>query len=511
MAIFSLIRIAYIFCKHRLDELLDPLENKILLFILFLFPRIFFRKRKQIEDRLGDALEEMGPLFIKFGQLLSTRPDLVGDIQASALKKFQNNLSPFSEKEAVKIVEKDLGNSLDEIFESFDKKPLAAASIAQVHEATLKNGDTVVVKIVRPGLDKRISTDVNSIKFLGNLAEIFLSDARRLKLMELIREYELVITAETDLKKEAANAIQTKNYFKDNKLLYIPKVYQDFSSSNVMTMEKISGIPVTDMATLKKKKINLKALAETGVKIFFKQLFDDNFFHADMHPGNIFVNETSSENPTYVAVDYAICGSLTEKEQLIIGKMLSEMFNKNYLGVAKTMINAKWVGEDTKEVELEVVVRTVLDPIFEKPFNEIKFGEMLLYLFDATRRFNLSLPTSLLLLNKTLINIEGLGRQIYPDLDLWTTAKPFIQSWVAKKYSPKAMFERFKNDSFALAEKAYELPEKIEIILENLSNLEEYNSEIKNLKAEIKQSKNNNKFFYLGIAALILIAIIVTQ
>jgi len=191
--------------------------------------------------------------------------------------------------------------------------------------------------------------------------------------------------------------------------------------------------------------------------------------------------------------------------------MLSEMFNKNYLGVAKTMINAKWVGEDTKEVELEVVVRTVLDPIFEKPFNEIKFGEMLLYLFDATRRFNLSLPTSLLLLNKTLINIEGLGRQIYPDLDLWTTAKPFIQSWVAKKYSPKAMFERFKNDSFALAEKAYELPEKIEIILENLSNLEEYNSEIKNLKAEIKQSKNNNKFFYLGIAALILIAIIVTQ
>ena len=441
----------------------------------------------------------------------STRPDLVGDKQASALKKFQNNLSPFSEKEAIKIVEKDLGNSLDEIFESFDKKPLAAASIAQVHEATLKNGDTVVVKIVRPGLDKRISTDVNSIKFLGNLAEIFLSDARRLKLMELIREYELVITAETDLKKEAANAIQTKNYFKDNKLLYIPKVYQDFSSSNVMTMEKISGIPVTDMATLKKKKINLKALAETGVKIFFKQLFDDNFFHADMHPGNIFVNETSPENPTYVAVDYAICGSLTEKEQLIIGKMLSEMFNKNYLGVAKTMINAKWVGEDTKEVELEVVVRTVLDPIFEKPFNEIKFGEMLLYLFDATRRFNLSLPTSLLLLNKTLINIEGLGRQIYPDLDLWTTAKPFIQSWVAKKYSPKAMFERFKNDSFALAEKAYELPEKIEIILENLSNLEEYNSEIKNLKAEIKQSKNNNKFFYLGIAALILIAIIVIQ
>ncbi len=455
MAIFSLIRISYIFCKYRLDELLDPLANKVLLSLLFFFPKIFFRKQKEIEYRLSDALEEMGPLFIKFGQLLSTRPDLVGEKQASVLKKF--------------------------------------------------------VKIVRPGLDKRISADVNSIKFLGGLAEFILSDARRLKLMDLIREYELVITAETDLKKEAANAIQTKNFFKENSLLYIPEVYENFSSKNVMTMEKISGIPVTDIEVLKKENINLKALAETGVKIFFKQLFDDNFFHADMHPGNIFVNNSNPENPTYVAVDYAICGSLTEKEQLIIGKMLSEMFNKNYSGVAKTMINAGWVGEDTKEVELEVVIRTVLDPIFEKPFDEIKFGEMLLYLFDATRKFDLSLPTSLLLLNKTLINIEGLGRQIYPELDLWTTAKPFIQSWVAKKYSPKAMFERFKNDSFALAEKAYELPEKIEIILDNLSRLEEYNSEIKNLKKEIKQSKNNNKFIYIGVTALLLVAIIVIQ
>ena len=460
MAIFSLIRISYIFCKYRLDELLDPLANKVLLSLLFFFPKIFFRKQKEIEYRLSDALEEMGPLFIKFGQLLSTRPDLVGEKQSSVLKKFQNDLKPFSTREAIKIVEQDLESPIDQIFESFSEEPLAAASIAQVHEAILKDGESVVVKIVRPGLDKRISADVNSIKFLGGLAELILSDARRLKLMDLIREYELVITAETDLKKE---------------------------------------------------NINLKALAETGVKIFFKQLFDDNFFHADMHPGNIFVNNSNPENPTYVAVDYAICGSLTEKEQLIIGKMLSEMFNKNYSGVAKTMINAGWVGEDTKEVELEVVIRTVLDPIFEKPFDEIKFGEMLLYLFDATRKFDLSLPTSLLLLNKTLINIEGLGRQIYPELDLWTTAKPFIQSWVAKKYSPKAMFERFKNDSFALAEKAYELPEKIEIILDNLSRLEEYNSEIKNLKKEIKQSKNNNKFIYIGVTALLLVAIIVIQ
>ena len=511
MAIFSLIRISYIFCKYRLDELFDPLANKVLLSLLFFFPKIFFRKQKEIEHRLSDALEEMGPLFIKFGQLLSTRPDLVGEKQANILKKFQNNLKPFSTKEAIKIVEQDLESPIDQIFESFGEEPLAAASIAQVHDAILKDGESVVVKIVRPGLDKRISADVNSIKFLGGLAELILSDARRLKLMDLIREYELVITAETDLKKEAANAIQTKNFFKENSLLYIPEVYENFSSKNVMTMEKISGIPVTDIEVLKKENINLKALAETGVKIFFKQLFDDNFFHADMHPGNIFVNNSNPENPTYVAVDYAICGSLTEKEQLIIGKMLSEMFNKNYSGVAKTMINAGWVGEDTKEVELEVVIRTVLDPIFEKPFDEIKFGEMLLYLFDATRKFDLSLPTSLLLLNKTLINIEGLGRQIYPELDLWTTAKPFIQSWVAKKYSPKAMFERFKNDSFALAEKAYELPEKIEIILDNLSRLEEYNSEIKNLKKEIKQSKNNNKFIYIGITALLLVAIIVSQ
>ena len=240
MAILGLIRISYIFCKYRLDELFDPLVNKVLLSLLFLLPRIFFRKQKEIEHRLSDALEEMGPLFIKFGQLLSTRPDLVGEKQAKVLKKFQNNLKPFSTREAIKIVEQDLESPIDQIFESFSEEPLAAASIAQVHDAILKDGESVVVKIVRPGLDKRISADVNSIKFLGGLAELILSDARRLKLMDLIREYELVITAETDLKKEAANAIQTRNFFKENSLLYIPEVYENFSSKNVMTMEKIS-------------------------------------------------------------------------------------------------------------------------------------------------------------------------------------------------------------------------------------------------------------------------------
>tara|TARA_Y100000817_G_scaffold314873_1_gene315668 strand:+ start:1982 stop:3520 length:1539 start_codon:yes stop_codon:yes gene_type:complete len=512
MAILNLLRILYIFSKYRLDELFDSLNNKNLILIIFLIPRIIFKKKGAVELRVADALEEMGPLFIKFGQLLSTRPDLVGTKQADSLKKFLNKLEPFPAKEAIKIVEEELGGDISNHFAKFERTPIAAASIAQVHKAELHSGELVAVKIVRPGLNKRINSDIRTIRFLGNLAEKFLSDARRLKLMDLIEEYELVITSETNLKKEAANAIQTGLFFKDNNDLYVPKVYEDFSGLNVMTMEMIDGIPVTEMSTLNKEKINLKALSETGVRIFFKQLFEDNFFHADMHPGNIFVDPKNPENPTYIAVDYAICGSLTEREQLLIGKMLAEMFNKNYLGVAKTMIKAKWVSGDTKEIELEIVIRTVLDPIFEKPFNEIKFGEMLLFLFEATRGFHLSLPSSLLLLNKTLINIEGLGREIYPNLDLWTTAKPFIQNWVAKKYSPKAIFEKFKNDSFALAEKAYELPEKIEIILENISNLEDYNKEIRTLKEEMKENKkNNNKFWYLGLTALVIISLVLIQ
>ena len=282
------------------------------------------------------------------------------------------------------------------------------------------------------------------------------------------------------------------------------KTYTEFSGLKTLTLEKIEGIPVTDIETLIKKEVDLKLLAERGVSIFFKQLFEDNFFHADMHPGNIFVNASDPKSPSYVAVDYAICGSLSEKEQLLIGKMLADMFSKNYSGVAKTMISAGWVDQTTRPIELEVTIRTALDPIFEKPFSEIKFGEMLLYLFEETRIYNLSLPASLLLLHKTLLNIEGLGRQIYPDLDLWSTAKPFIQQWINKKYNPANLFKKIKDDVPNLFEKAYELPEKLEAIFENISNLDEFNDEVKSLRKEINTQKTSMNYLLIASAVIII-------
>ena len=510
MPFIKLIRIVFIFLKFKLNEIFPkevlPLWLKV---FFFLSPFNLIPSNKKIGVRLAEALETAGPIFVKFGQLLSTRPDFLDEEIIQELQRFQNNLKPFSSKEAMEIIEKDLGRPINELFADFNSLPLAAASIAQVHEATLKSGEEVVVKVVRPNLEKKIKEDISILKMLGKVANTFDADARRLQLLEMIREYEYVIKSEVDLKKEAGNTIQTAKFFEDSNLLYIPKVYLEYSASKTLTLEKIKGIPVTDIKTLEEKEVDLKKLSERGVSIFFKQLFDDNFFHADMHPGNIFVNAENPKDPTYIAVDYAICGSLSEKEQLLIGKMLADMFSRNYAGVAKTMINTGWVSSSTKPIELEVTIRTAIDPIFERPFSEINFGEMLLFLFEETRSYELSLPASLLLLHKTLINIEGLGRQIYPDLDLWTTAKPFIQNWVSKRYNPKNLLEQLKNNTGDFAEKAYELPEKLETIFNNLANLNEFNNEIKNLRKDISSQKQNSKFMLISSTAVV-IAIIST-
>ena len=475
--------------------------------IFFISPFNLLSTKKKLGVRLAEALETAGPIFVKFGQLLSTRPDFLEEEVIQELQKFQNNLSPFPSGEAIEIIEKDLGNPIDELFADFNHTPLAAASIAQVHEATLMSGEEVVVKVVRPNLKKKIEGDLSVLKMIGKLANTFDEDARRLQLLDMIREYEFVITSEVDLKKEAGNTIQTAKFFENFNLLYVPKVYLEYSSSKTLTLEKIKGVPVTDIKTLEEKKVDLKKLSERGVSIFFKQLFDDNFFHADMHPGNIFVDAENPKEPTYIAVDYAICGSLSEKEQLLIGKMLADMFSRNYSGVAKTMISAGWVSSSTKPIELEVTIRTAIDPIFERPFSEINFGEMLLFLFEETRSYELSLPASLLLLHKTLINIEGLGRQIYPDLDLWTTAKPFIQNWISKRYNPKNIIDQLKNNTGDFAEKAYELPEKLESIFNNLANLNEFNNEIKNLRDDISRQKQNSRFLFISSTAAIIVII----
>ena len=439
-ALLRFFKIAYLFFCYRINELIPKsVLPKWLVFLSILNRFQFSKKNKNSGQRLAEALEKAGPVFIKFGQILSTRPDFLEKEIVEELKKFQNNLKPFDSDTAKKIIESDLGKSVDELFANFNSKPLAAASIAQVHEAELHSGEKVVIKVVRPGLEKKIKNDLALLKALGYITSKFKSDAKRLKLKEMIKEYEYVITSEIDLKKEAGNTIQTKNFFQNNDLLYVPNTYLEFSGPRTLTLEKIDGIPVTDIETLKEKNVNLKLLSERGVSIFFKQLFEDNFFHADMHPGNIFAAKTSPKKPFYYAVDYAICGSLSESNQILIAQMISSLLKKDFYSLAQLFIFANWVSEDTKTEELENILRINCEHLLDKPLSQILFGELLLNLLEAMRPFNLYLDNDLLLLIKTLVHIEGMGRQIYPELDFWSVANPFLKTWFKDKYSVKGL------------------------------------------------------------------------
>ena len=465
-----------------------------------------FNSKNNVEQNFRKTLESLGPVFIKLGQLLSTRTDIISKELAAELNNLTDNCEPIEYNYIKDQLISNLGDNAKDILEDIDPKPLASASLAQVHRFT-KDGENFVVKVQKPNLDEQIEVDIKAIRLGTKILRTFYKGYPRVDLNSVVDDYEKIIMNELDFRIEAANAKKTYQNFTDNNYLYVPKILDKYTTKKILVMEYIDGIPITNIANLKKHNLNLKVLSENGVRIFLKQVFQDNFFHADMHPGNIFVSAENPDEPTYVAVDYAICGSLSEKEQLLIGKMLADMFSRNYSGVAKTMIGAGWVSSSTKPIELEVTIRTAIDPIFEKPFSEINFGEMLLFLFEETRAYELSLPASLLLLHKTLINIEGLGRQIYPDLDLWTTAKPFIQNWISNRYNPKNIMEQLKNNTGDFAEKAYELPDKLESIFNNLANLDEFNDEIKSLRRDISKQKQNSRFFFISSTAAIIVII----
>lgn len=422
------------------------------------------RKRPRGE-RLRLALEELGPVFIKLGQVLSTRRDLLPDDIGDELALLQDRVPPFSSEEAVRAIEAALNQSISDIFIEFDRKPLASASVAQVHVAKLQDGEEVVVKVLRPGIAPVIDRDVSLMYLIADMVSWIWDDARRLKPREVVKEYDHTIHDELDLIKEATNAVTLRNNFKDSDLLYVPEIHWDYTRKNVMVMERIHGISIRDIDAMQSIGMDMQKLAEHGVEIFYQQVFTHNFFHADMHPGNIFVSSETTAYPKYIAVDFGIVGSLTEEDQHYLGENMLAFFQRDYRRVAQLHVDSGWVPADTRVSELEAAIRSVCEPIFEKPLAEISFGMVLMQLFHTARRFQMEVQPQLVLLQKTLLNIEGLGRDLYPQLDLWATAKPYLEQWVLERRGPNAIAKKLIHQLPLIIERLPEVPELVHAAL----------------------------------------------
>ena len=457
--------------------------------------------------KLANYLESLGPIFTKFGQLLSTRTDVLDYKTAKELESLTDSCKPFNVSIFKKIVDSELGDNIENIFRSFDDKPLAAASLAQVHSAVLKNGEEVVIKVLRPNIEKNVKKNLRLLKAAARIFSYLYKDSYRLKPNEVIRDYETTILKELDLKLEASNTNLTRKNFLNSKELYIPEVYWNLTTSNVMVLERIDGIPCTDIKQIEDHGIDKKKLAENGVMIFLNQVFRDNFFHADMHPGNIFVSKKNPDDPGYIAIDCAITGSLSNDERYILARMLQSVLKQNYKSLANLFISSGWVNSDTNNTELENTLRACCEPIFEKPLSEIEFGKLLLYLFQSTRQYGLSLQTSLVLLQKTLIHIEGMGRQIYPELDFWGIAEPYLDDWLTEQFSPLKLKDYILENKEDLLFKASEVPV---IVYEALDELRSYSKTKKSNDEKISNLElqlSNQKYLLRVIGIVIIVSV----
>jgi len=398
-------------------------------------------------QRLREALETLGPIFVKFGQILSTRRDLVPLDIADELAKLQDRVPPFASELAVAEVERSLGQPLGKLFSEFQTTPIASASIAQVHLARLHDGSEVAVKVLRPGVERAIARDVALLDTAAGLVERWWRDGRRLKPREVVAEFARHLDDELDLMREAGNASQLGRNFAGSTLLVVPAVYWDFCAQRVMVMERMHGTPISQVQTLREKGIDIPALARAGVEIFFTQAFRDGFFHADMHPGNILVATEGEKRGRYVALDFGIMGTLTDVDKNYLAQNFLAFFNRDYKRVAQAHLDAGWVPAGTRVDEFEAAIRGVCEPIFARPLKEIYFGRLLLRLFQTSRRFNVEVQPQLVLLQKTLLNIEGLGRELDPDLDLWQTAKPFLERWVREQVGWRALVRNLRREA----------------------------------------------------------------
>jgi ubiquinone biosynthesis protein len=447
--LFRLIDIQRILVRHGLDDLIKSAHLFRPVRFLFYFSPFVWSGRKSSKsrgERIREALEELGPIYVKFGQSVSTRQDLLPSDIGRELAKLQDQVPPFSPELALQAVEAAYGQPADQVFAEFDPEALAAASIAQVHVARLHTGEEVVVKILRPKVLEEVRRDVATLFFIARLAQRYWVDGRRLRPLEVVAEYEKTVLNELDLMREAANAAQLRRNFKGSSQIYVPKIYWDFCRNSVMVMERIHGVPISDMESLRRCGTNFEKLAANGVEIFFTQVFRDNFFHADMHPGNIFVQVDDPEYPRYAAVDFGIVGTLEDRDRRYLAENFLAFFDRDYHRVAQLHVNSGWVPAGTRVDEFESAIRTVCEPIFNKPLKDISFGQVLIRLFQVARRFNMEVQPQLILLQKTLVQIEGLGRELYPELDLWKTGQPVLQKWTSAQTGPKATLERIWRD-----------------------------------------------------------------
>jgi ubiquinone biosynthesis protein len=452
-----LIQIERALVRHGLADFVRETHlYRPLRFLFLLSPWTWFQRDSQGSrgERLRLALEELGPVFVKFGQAISTRRDLLPPDIAEELVKLQDAVPPFPGELARQIVAQSQGRKLEEVFASFEPEPLAAASIAQVHGARLHDGSDVIVKVLRPGMREIIGRDLQVLRALARLADRYSTEGRRLRPIEVVQEYEKTILDELDLMREAANATQLKRNFAGNPLLHVPEVYFEYCRDNVMVMERIHGVQIGDIARLRELGVDFKKLAENGVAIFFTQVFRHNFFHADMHPGNIFVLAQDPANPRYAAIDFGIVGTLDPRDRNYLAENFLAVFRRDYRRVAVLHVESGWVPSYVRVDEMESAIRTICEPIFEKPLKDISFGVVLLRLFEALRRFDGRIQPQLILLQKTLFNIEGLGRQLYPDLDIWKTAGPILTDWMRERHHPKNVALRLWK----------QLPELLEVV-----------------------------------------------
>jgi ubiquinone biosynthesis protein len=508
MRLLRIVRILFVFIRYRLDRLLpDGAVLPLWLKAVHAMVRLLPEPETSAETSLRLSLEQLGPIFIKFGQILSTRKDIMSSELATELEKLQDQVPPFPGREARAVIEDSLGTPVDTCFMNFSDIPLASASVAQVHTASLPSGEEVAIKVIRPGIETAIRQDLGVMYLLASFVEKFWQEAKRLHVLDIVRDYENTILNELNLTMEAANTATLRENWAESGKLYVPEVYWDYCAENVMVMERIYGTRATDLDTLKARGTDLRKLAHLGVEIFFTQVFEHNFFHADMHPGNVFVDTSDPAEPTYIGLDCAIIGSLTEEDKNYLAENLLAFFHQDYAKVAELHVASGWVPADTDVKAFEAVIRSVCAPIFQKPISEISFGKVLVSLFRTARQFDMEVQPQLVLLQKTLLNIEGMGRQIYPELDLWETAAPYMERWMRDRVGLKRIVKHLQHSAPLWLHQLPQVPDLAFAALTELSAMGKRDAEHTRLLTDIKQelgrqSRRSRTARFGGVALL---------
>ena len=470
--LIRVIQIARLFIKYDVDKMLVNCGSGKCKFYFYMLPWNWFRKRKvdNIPQKIRMMFEELGPIFVKLGQVISTRKDLLPNDVADELSKLQDRVKPFSEDISMKIIENELGDKISNLFNDFKAEPLASASIAQVHAAQLKNGKDVIIKVVRPDIHKAIKKDLLLMKKIAEFLTSLSDDFKRMHLIEVVNDYELLVYDETDLIKESTNAKKIRDNFQGSKLIYIPEIYWDYVTKNILVMERIYETPINDKSELLKQGINFEKLAKNAVESFFIQVFEHNFFHADMHPGNIFVKKIGEDDVQFVLVDFGIMGSLSKFDKRYLAENFVAFFNRDYEKVARLHVECEWVPKDTNISLLEKAIRDNCESMLDKSIKDVSLSDIILGLFDTTRKFKLEVQPQLILMQKALLYTEGLGREFHPELDLWKTSKPILEKWMKKQKGLSSVLKNLKNNYSDMADILPELPSALRKFINLLNN-----------------------------------------